>query len=81
MPRDHTGQEHRYLQAQTQLRAPMRVVMADGEEINGWIEYFDINFVRVTVHRGANRFIFKHDILYIQEESPPTRRRRAVQNY
>jgi len=43
--------------------------LADGEVVRGWIEYYDKNMVRVTREDGPNLFIFKHEIVYISEDS------------
>ena len=48
---------------------PVRVKLADGEEVTGAIEYYDQSFIRLTREDAPNLFIFKHDIKYIQEES------------
>jgi host factor-I protein len=48
---------------------PVRVKMADGEEVRGVIEYYDQSFIRLTREGEPNLFIFKHDIKYIQEDS------------
>ena len=47
----------------------VRVKMADGEEVDGTIEYYDQSFIRITREGAPNLFVFKHDIKYIQEES------------
>ena len=49
--------------------ARVRVKMADGEEVEGVIEYYDQSFIRLTRDGQPNLFIFKHDIKYLQEES------------
>jgi host factor-I protein len=35
--------------------------------VQGWIEYYDKNMVRLTREGAPNLFIFKHDIMYIAE--------------
>jgi host factor-I protein len=47
---------------------PVRVKMADGEEVVGVVEYYDQSFIRLTREGQPNLFIFKHDIKYLQEE-------------
>jgi host factor-I protein len=46
---------------------PVRVKMADGEEVQGVVEYYDQSFIRITREGEPNLFIFKHDIKYISE--------------
>ena len=48
---------------------PIRVRMADGEEVSGVIEYYDQRFIRLTRDGEPNLFIFKHDIKYLIEEA------------
>ena len=43
--------------------------LADGEVVRGWIEYYDRNMVRLTREGAPNLFIFKHDIMYIAEDT------------
>jgi host factor-I protein len=45
------------------------IKLADGEVVRGWIEYYDKNMVRLTRENGPNLFIFKHEIMYIAEDS------------
>ena len=42
--------------------------MADGEEVDGVIEYYDQSFIRLTRDGEPNLFIFKHEIVYIAED-------------
>lgn len=46
----------------------MRIKLADGEEVEGTIEYYDHSFLRITREGAPNLFIFKHDIKYLVEE-------------
>ncbi len=43
--------------------------MVDGEVVQGWIEYYDRDMLRLTREHAPNLFIFKHDILYISEDA------------
>jgi len=45
------------------------VKLATGETLHGWIEYYDQKMIRLTREGEPNLFIYKHDILYIAEES------------
>lgn len=64
---EHTFEEARYLKQLIENSTPVRVSMADGEEVTGTIEYYDQSFIRLTRKGAPNLFIFKHDIKYIQE--------------
>jgi sRNA-binding regulator protein Hfq len=66
---EQTFEETRYLKRLIENATPIRVKMADGEEVVGIIEYYDRSFIRLTRKGLPNLFIFKHDIKYLQEES------------
>lgn len=63
-----TSQEADYLKALGQQQVPVRIKLADGEVVRGWIEYYDRDMLRLTRSDQPNLFIFKHDILYIAED-------------
>jgi sRNA-binding regulator protein Hfq len=65
---EQTFEEAKYLKHLIETAAPVRVKMADGEEVVGVIEYYDQSFIRLTRAGAPNLFIFKHDIKYLQEE-------------
>jgi host factor-I protein len=71
-PPEETGQESSYLKALGEKQAPVSVKLIGGEIVRGWIEYYDQNMIRLTRENGPNLFIFKHQVMYIAEE---TRRR------
>jgi host factor-I protein len=64
---EQTFEEAKYLKQLIENSTPVRVKLADGEEVSGTIEYYDQSFVRLTRKGEPNLFIFKHDIKYIQE--------------
>jgi len=78
LPSDETGSETLYLQQHSQHQTPMIVRLTSGEEIRGWIEYYDLHFIRITVERGPNRFVFKRDILFMHEDLTALKRRRLT---
>jgi host factor-I protein len=65
---EQTFEEAKYLKRLIENATPVRVKMADGEEVVGIIEYYDQSFIRLTRDGEPNLFIFKHDIKYLQEE-------------
>ncbi len=65
---EQTFEEARYLKRLIDGSTPIRVTMADGEQVVGVIEYYDQSFIRLTRHGQPNLFIFKQDIKYLQEE-------------
>ena len=64
---EQTFEEAKYLKHLIENAMPVRVKLADGEEVSGTIEYYDQSFIRLTRKGEPNLFIFKHDIKYIQE--------------
>ncbi len=68
-PAGETQEEAAYLKALGEKQKPVRIKLADGEIVEGWIEYYDQNMVRLTREGAPNLFIFKHEIAYISEET------------
>ena len=66
-PPDDTHQEAAYLKALGENQTPVTIRLMDGEEVSGWIEYYDRRMVRLTREGAPNLFIFKHEIAYIAE--------------
>ena len=67
-PAAETSQEAAYLKLLGEKQKPVSIKLADGEVVNGWIEYYDKNMLRLTREDGPNLFIFKHEIMYIAED-------------
>jgi len=68
-PPDETFEEAAYLKTLGEKQKVVSLKLADGEVVRGWIEYYDKNMVRVTREDGPNLFIFKHEIMYIAEDT------------
>ena len=68
-PPDDTHQEAAYLKMLGEKQRPVRIKLMDGEVVRGWIEYYDRRMVRLTREGAPNLFIFKHDIVYIAEDT------------
>ena len=64
---EQTFEETKYLKRLIENATPVRVKLADGEEVKGIIEYYDQSFIRLTRDGEPNLFIFKHDINYLSE--------------
>ena len=64
---EQTHEEVRYLKYLIEDRILVCVRMMDNEEVEGTIEYYDANFIRLTREGSPNLFIFKHDIKYLYE--------------
>lgn len=64
---DQTNAEVQYLANLIRNRTPVTVKLVNGDNMSGWIEYYDRNFIRLTRATEANVFIYKDQIEYIQE--------------
>jgi host factor-I protein len=64
---EQTFEETRYLRHLVEERVPIRVRLSDNTEFDGTVEFYDVNFIRITRHDGPNLFLFKQDIKYISE--------------
>jgi host factor-I protein len=64
-PAEQTNAESYYYIKQMAAKTPMVVVLNDGEEIRGWIEWYDKNCLKVNRDRGPNLLIPKTSIKYL----------------
>lgn len=68
-PPEQTNAENFYYQKQMQTRTPMVVVLRDGEEVHGIIEWYDRNCIKVNRENGGpNLMIYKPAIKYMFKE-------------
>ena len=68
-PPEQTNAENFYYQKQMQSRTPMVVVLQDGEEIRGIIEWYDKCCIKVNRENGGpNLMIYKPAIKYMFKE-------------
>ena len=69
-PPEQTHAENFYYQKQIQTKTPMVVVLNDGEEIRGVIEWYDKNCIKVNRSGSLpNLLIYKPSIKYLFKES------------
>jgi len=68
-PPEQTNAENFYYQKQMQARTPMVIVLQDGEEVRGIIEWYDKNCLKVNRDSGEpNLMIYKPAIKYMYKE-------------
>jgi host factor-I protein len=68
-PPEQTNAENFYYQKQMQSRTPMVIVLRDGEEVHGIIEWYDKTCIKVIREDGApNLMIYKPAIKYMFKE-------------
>jgi len=66
---DQTFEEVKYLRHLIDKKIPVRVRLSDNQEVDGLVEFYDANFIRITREGAPNLFLFKHDIKYLYELS------------
>lgn len=69
VPPEQTNAENFYYQKQMQSRTPMVIVLRDGEEVHGIIEWYDKTCIKVLREDGGpNLMIYKPAIKYMFKE-------------
>jgi sRNA-binding regulator protein Hfq len=68
-PPEQTHAENFYYQKQMQTKTPMVLVLQDGEEIHGVIEWYDKYCLKVNRTGSSNLLIYKPSIKYMYKES------------
>ena len=67
-PPETTNAENFYYQKQMQGKTAMVIVLRDGEQVHGVIEWYDKNCLKVNRTSGANLVIYKPAIKYMYKE-------------
>ncbi|MGB8011076.1 MAG: RNA chaperone Hfq [Terriglobales bacterium] len=67
-PTEQTNAENFYYQKQMQSKTPMVIVLRDGEEVHGYIEWYDKNCIKLNRTGAANLMIYKPAIKYMFKE-------------
>jgi len=68
-PPEQTHAENFYYVKQMQARTPVSVVLTDGEVLNGTVEWYDRDCIKLTRYGSPNLLIYKHAIKYIYKSS------------
>lgn len=74
-PPEQTHAENFYYQKQMQTKTPMVVVLQDGEELYGTIEWYDKHCIKLTRSGQPNVLVYKPAIKYMFKESESTGRK------
>jgi host factor-I protein len=69
VPPEQTNAESYYYLKQMAAKTPMVVVLNDGEQIHGWIEWYDKACLKVNRESGPNLLIPKASIKYMFKEA------------
>jgi len=79
VPAEQTNAESFYYLKQMQGHTPMVVVLTDGTELTGWIEWYDKGCIKLNRNDAPNLLLFKHSIKFMfKEEERDGRRRRRT---
>jgi len=67
-PPEITHAENLYWVKQMQSRTPMIVVLDSGEELRGFIEWYDRDCIKLTREGAPNLMLFKRFIKYVYKD-------------
>lgn len=65
VPPEQTHAESFYYKKQMDNRTPMIIVLQDGEELRGSIEWYDRGCIKLHRTDGPNLLVLKHNIKYL----------------
>jgi host factor-I protein len=68
VPPEQTNAESFYYLKQMGTKVPMVVVLMDGEELHGWVEWYDKDCIKVHRLNEPNLLVYKHAIKYLYKE-------------
>jgi sRNA-binding regulator protein Hfq len=74
-PAEQTHAENFYYQKQMQSKTPMVIVLKDGEEVHGTIEWYDKTCIKLTRAGDSNLLIYKPSIKYMYKEGESVARK------
>ncbi len=69
-PPEQTNAEQFYYSKQMQSKTHMVVVLTDGEKLEGVIEWYDRDCLKLNRDGEANLMLFKHCIKYMYKSEP-----------
>lgn len=73
-PPEQTNAENFYYQKQMQSKTPMVIVLRDGEEVRGIIEWYDKTCLKISRNGAPNLMIYKPSIKYMFKEGENARK-------
>jgi len=69
-PPEQTNAEQFYYAKQMQAKTRMVVVLTDGEQLEGVIEWYDRECLKLNRVDAPNLLLFKHSIKYMYKAEP-----------
>jgi sRNA-binding regulator protein Hfq len=67
-PPEQTNAESYYYLKQMAAKTPIVVVLNDGEQLRGWIEWYDKGCIKLNRERAPNLLISKASIKYLYKQ-------------
>ncbi len=77
-PPEQTNAEEFYYLKQMAAQTPMVLVLDDGEELVGSIEWYDKNSLKLNRNKAPNLILFKKNIRYMFKEEERKRNRQRT---
>ena len=69
VPPEQTNAESFYYKKQMESKTPMVIVLQDGEELRGTIEWYDKACIKLHRNDAPNLLVLKHNIKYLYKEN------------
>ena len=69
VPPEQTNAESFYYKKQMDNRTPMVIVLQDGEELKGTIEWYDRSCIKLHRIGAPNLLVLKHNVKYMYKEN------------
>ena len=69
-PPEQTNAEQFYFSKQMQSKTNMVVVLTDGERLEGVVEWYDRNCIKLNRVGDPNLLLYKHCIKYLYKSDP-----------
>ncbi len=69
VPPEQTNAESFYYKKQMDNRTPMVIVLQDGEELKGTIEWYDRSCIKLHRIGAPNLLVLKHNVKYMFKEN------------
>ncbi|HYM00284.1 MAG TPA: hypothetical protein VEZ90_15125, partial [Blastocatellia bacterium] len=68
VPPEQTNAESFYYKKQMDNKTPMVLVLQDGEQLHGTIEWYDRGCIKLHRTEGPNLLVLKHNVKYIYKD-------------
>ena len=74
-PSYETHAENYYYLKQMNRKTPITIVFHNGETVEGYVEWYDKNCLKLNRHNAPNLLIYKNSIKYLYKLEPAIRAR------